>query len=327
MPDWAGHDGMTTARRYRAMAERQLPGISPTYERLCHGVAGDPQLLARLDTLPAPKRQPNLLLGAVRFLGGPVSTYSDFRSFVLTEWDAVAATMGERRTQTNEPGRCATLLPVLAALPQPLALLEVGASAGLCLYPDRYAYRYSGAGDGALLGSSPVVLDCVLSGPVRVPATVPQVVWRAGLDLNPLDVRAEDDRRWLESLVWPEQRSRFATLHAALDVVAADPPRIVAGDLTRDTAALAAQAPRSATLVVFHSAVLAYLDDAGRAAFAAQLHEIAATRPVVWLSNEAPGVVVDVAAPPGPAPFVLARDGAPLAFTGPHGQFLDWMSS
>ena len=55
---------MTTARRYRAMAERQLPGISPTYERLCLGVADDPQLLARLDTLPAPKRQPNLLLGA-----------------------------------------------------------------------------------------------------------------------------------------------------------------------------------------------------------------------------------------------------------------------
>jgi hypothetical protein len=34
------------------------------------------------------------------------------------------------------------LLPVLTALPQPLALLEDGASAGLCLYPDRYAYRY-----------------------------------------------------------------------------------------------------------------------------------------------------------------------------------------
>ena len=49
--------------------------------------------------------------------------------------------------QTNEAGRCAVLLPVLAALPQPLALLEVGASAGLCLYPDRYAYRYGDHGD------------------------------------------------------------------------------------------------------------------------------------------------------------------------------------
>ena len=53
----------------------------------------------------------------------------------------VEAVMLERRTQTNEPARCALLLPLLAALPQPLALLEVGASAGLCLLPDRYALR------------------------------------------------------------------------------------------------------------------------------------------------------------------------------------------
>jgi hypothetical protein len=43
-------------------------------------------------------------------------------------------------TQTNEPGRCAALLPMLARLPEPLALLEVGASAGLCLLPDFYTY-------------------------------------------------------------------------------------------------------------------------------------------------------------------------------------------
>jgi hypothetical protein len=50
-----------------------------------------------------------------------------------------------RATQTNEAGRWAVLLPVLAALPQPLTLLEVGASAGLSLHPDRYAYRGSRA--------------------------------------------------------------------------------------------------------------------------------------------------------------------------------------
>jgi hypothetical protein len=31
---------------------------------------------------------------------------------------------------------------VLAGLPQPLAVLEVGAAAGLCLLPDRYGYDY-----------------------------------------------------------------------------------------------------------------------------------------------------------------------------------------
>jgi hypothetical protein len=52
--------------------------------------------------------------------------------------------MLKRRTETNEPTRCATLLPLLALLPKPLALLEIGASAGLCLLPDLYGYEYNG---------------------------------------------------------------------------------------------------------------------------------------------------------------------------------------
>ena len=123
-------------------------------------VAGDEEILALLDTVPAAKRQPNLLLGVVRFLGGPVDDPAAFHDFTVANWPAVEAGLRTRATQTNEAGRCALLLPVLAALPQPLALLEVGTAAGLGLYPDRYSYRY---GDH-LLGSSGPILDCALTG-------------------------------------------------------------------------------------------------------------------------------------------------------------------
>lgn len=324
MVDWAGHDGMATSRRYLSMARRQLHGISPSYERICLGVADDQELIARLDTLPAPKRQPNLLLATVRFMSGPVESYPAFRAFVLQRWDEVSTTMLQRRTQTNEPRRCATLLPALAQLPQPLALLEVGASAGLCLYPDRYAYRYNG---GELIGSSPVVFDCAVDGPAPLPSVLPSVVWRAGLDLNPLDVRDDEDVRWLTSLVWPEQSDRFTTLRAAVEVARADPIAVQQGDLTTDLLPLAEQAPASATLVVFHSAVLAYLDDAQRAMFRAAVTALARHRPTVWLSNEGPGVVVDIQVPDGEVPFVLARDGDALATASPHGQWLHWSST
>src|SRR5690606_3274752 len=99
-------------------------------------------------------------------------------------WPAVREVVLARSTQTNEAGRCSVLLPVLAALDGPLALIEVGASAGLCLIPDRYSYRYRTASERVAVdpvhGPSRVVLECGAHGPV--PARVPEVVWRAGID-------------------------------------------------------------------------------------------------------------------------------------------------
>ena len=119
------------------MAETELRGVSPTYERLCLAVADDAEIVTLLDTLPRVKRQPNLLLGAARILDAPLDD-ATFRAWVVANWRELSGEMLARRTQTNEPGRLATLLPALAQLPEPLALVEVGASAGLCLFPDRY---------------------------------------------------------------------------------------------------------------------------------------------------------------------------------------------
>ncbi|MFJ8626127.1 DUF2332 domain-containing protein [Kitasatospora sp. NPDC093550] len=359
-----------TGDLYRGFAEREARGNSAIYQDLAERVAGDGQLRALLDGLPAAKRQPNLLFGAVRHLGGPVTEgWPAFRAWVTAHWDETSATMLERRTQTNESGRCATLLPLLATLPQPLALIEVGASAGLCLYPDRYRYRYryrsvsdGGGGGGAPMSefsvpesgtesavtesavtdftvtefgaaASPVTLDCVVSGPVPLPARLrerlPEVVWRAGIDLNPLDVRAEEDVRWLESLVWPEQTHRLDRLRGAVRVARAEPPLLVRGDLNATVRDLVAQVPAGATPVVFHSAVLAYLSPEAREEFAVTVREL----PGHWISNEAVSVLPNVArrlprpAPPGSGLFALALDERPVAFTGPHGQSLDWFGA
>jgi hypothetical protein len=309
----------TTADWYLEFG-REVRGASPMYERLCAAVVADPALLARLDTLPEPKRQPNLLFAAVRRLGGPVDDALAFLDYAHARWDDVAGIMRERLTQTNEAGRCAALLPILARLPQPLALLEVGASAGLCLYPDRYAYSYDGVRVGP--ADSPVRLECAVEGDVPVPHRMPEVVWRAGLDLNPLDVGLDEDVRWLEALIWPEQEHRRARLRSAVAAARSDPPYLVRGDLVTDLPDLAAQAPPDATLVVFHTSVLAYVDDAGRASFM----DTVATLPGHWLSSEAPWLF----------PFtdaylsdrvenLVALDRVPLAATTPHGDRLRWL--
>ncbi|MCM0675795.1 DUF2332 domain-containing protein [Micromonospora phytophila] len=311
---------MTIAESYVEFGTREARGVSPAYERLSLAVSRDDELLALLDTLPPAKRQPNLLFGVVRLLGGPVEEPAAFHDFTVANWAAIEAELRTRTVQTNEAGRCAVLLPVLAALPQPLALLEVGASAGLCLYPDRYAYRY---GDHTIGAGAPV-LDCAATG-MTPPANLPEVVWRAGLDLNPLDVTEPADLAWLDALIWPEHTHRRDRLRDATAVAAAEPPLLVRGDLVDDLPALASRAPADATLVVFHTSVLYQVPASRREAFA----EVVGGLPGHWIANEAPDVLPYDAlpAPPGDAMHnVLALDGRPLAWTRGHGQAIVWFA-
>ena len=140
----SGHDlAARTAENYRAFAV-EARGRSPRYEELALAVAGDARLLEFLANLPTAKRQPNLLFAAARYLLGEPPDPAALRSLVSDRGGELAGVMLARRTQTNEPARCATLLPALALLPQPLAVVEVGASAGLTLLPDKYSYDYAG---------------------------------------------------------------------------------------------------------------------------------------------------------------------------------------
>ena len=158
-----------------------------------------------------------------------------------------------------------------------------------------------------------------------MPDSVPQVVWRLGLDLNPIDLFSDEQVEWLELLVWPGQEHRAKKLRAAINVARSDPPRVIRGNLLTDLEPLIATAPKGATLVFFHTAVLAYVTPRQqRDGFAAMMRR----RNVVWISNEAPSVFPDIAraAPPPARPglFLLAIDGGAVAWTAPHGEAIDW---
>lgn len=312
---------------YHRFARYEAAGRSPVYAEISANVAEDPRMIEFLAGLPRRKWQPNLFFGAVQYLAGRLDGWPRFAALFAERATEIRAVMLCRTTQTNEAARCAVLLPALAALPQPLALIEVGASAGLCLLPDRYGYDY---GTRVIPGSP--MLSCRAGAATPLPDRAPEVAWRAGLDLNPLDVSDPDDCAWLDALIWPGENDRRPRLRAALDLARADPPRVVRGDLRTDLPALAAQAPPDATLVVYHTAVLAYLqhDRPGRDAFAEAVKATGA----VWLANEDRRLVPDVDLASLPIPpsggdkgeFLLTRDGHPLAWTDPHGTWLDWLS-
>ena len=126
-----------------------------------------PRSHAWLETLPEDKRQPNLVFAAARWHGVPApGPYAGLRDALLADDGTIRATILERATQTNEAGRLATLVPAFAMLAggEPIALLEVGASAGLCLYPDRWGYEWATDDGRRTAGPAAPTLRCAVRG-------------------------------------------------------------------------------------------------------------------------------------------------------------------
>jgi hypothetical protein len=312
------------AHQYRFFALQEARGRSAEYEALAETVADDGVMLEFIASLPPRKRQPQLLFAAGRFLLGAVPSIGQLRALVTRSPAELAQLIVTRRTQTNEPARCALLLPALAQLPEPLALIEAGASAGLTLLFDRYSYDYGGY---QLTGSDPgaPVLRCEPRGPVPLPPRIPAITWRAGLDLNPLDVASDDDVRWLSCLVWPGEGDRDQRLALAIASARRDPPAVHRGDLVAGLPALAAQAPPAATLVIYHSSVLYQVAPGHREQFVAGVRGLGA----VWLCCEGAATVpglswADSRDPDAPV-SVIALDGSAIAVADGHGAWLQWL--
>lgn len=326
---------MQVRGRVRELYERFADSAdSPCFEEWAYGVADDLEVHAWLETLPDGKRQPNLVFAAARWHGVPApGPYAGLRAALLADDGTIRDTIMARATQTNEAGRLATLVPAFAMVAggEPVALLEVGASAGLCLYPDRWGYEWVTDEGVRTAGAAAPVLRCTVRGEGPLPGAVPTVAWRGGIDLHPLDVADADQMAWLSMLVWPEHADRREQLGRAIEIARADPPAIVAGDLFDELPGQVERASRHGRVVVFHSAVIAYLEAPDRARFHDLMARLVADGACHWVSNEAARVLPEVVAPEPAAPerseyFVLGVDGRGVAWTHGHGRSMTWLT-
>lgn len=232
----------------------------------------------------------------------------------------------EGAPQTNEVGRSAVLMGGLLAVAerfaQPLELLELGASAGLNLNLDRYAYSLGGLDTG--YAASAVRLQPGWKGPPPPVAQV-EVAARRGVDLNPVDPRRDAER--LLAYVWPDQRERLARLEAALAIAVEAPPPVARGDAAKWLdARLAEKTLPGITRVVLHSVAYQYFPDEAQARIVAAMEGAGArateAQPLAWLRFELV---------PGDGKYSLRLRTWPdgedrlLAWVHPHGTEISWL--
>jgi hypothetical protein len=343
------------AERFRNFATTSTATRAPLYSQLSASVAEDTDLLRLLQAAPEPQQIPVLLFAGVHFMlleghrsplvehypnlstgtpSGDASTL--FRSFALDHADELTGLISTRHTQTNEVGRCAQFVPplgLLAAEVGTLAHVDVGTSAGLNLLLPRYSYEYEPG--GTVGGPSAVHLRCATRGAVPVPAEMPAIAASIGLDLMPIDVLDDDEVRWLEACVWPDQADRFARLVAAIELARSAPPDVRQGDAVADLASVVREAGAHGHPVVTNSWVLNYLPDDVRASYVGELDRIGTEQDVSWIIAEAPaqtpGLPVVTTDPPEEVTVVSlvrwrggVRTSRRLATTHPHGYWLRW---
>ena len=297
----AGEPGDELGQIWAWMAEHEFRGYSPLYERIAEAVSVDVEILALLHEAPPQAHLPPNLLAAVHYLllDGLDHPLADvyagrseadpgppFRSVCLDHREKLLALLAVRRVQTNDCGRSALLglgLTWMAErLPGPLALVDVGASAGLNLIADRYRLDY---GDLGATGpaASPVKIRCrVVGGRPPIAPVLPSFVSRTGLDRSPLDLSDPDDARWLLACVWPDT-GRLERTAASIRLAQDAPPLVRSGDAVADLPALLAQLDEGVSAIVMNSWSYSYLGPDERREYFDVLAQASQQRPIGWL--------------------------------------------
>lgn len=291
--------------------EESIRDDSELYSRLALHVAGNDEILDLIRSVRPGQLEMNMLLAAVQFLlienpaaelarfypslGGKDSgadLEGTFASFVANYRAEIQNLISTRQVQTNEVARCVFLAPAYNLIADlvgaPLALLEIGTSAGLNLNVDRYGYRYE-APSGCVEVNPGAPLQLVTEARTGIPPyarAVPKIVWRAGIDLNPIDVVDRTEAMWLRALVWPDQVERHRRLARAIEMAALHPPDLRAGDALDLVESVVDETPADAVVVIQHSLVLNQFTPADRERLFATLDSIGERRPTFRVGAE-----------------------------------------
>lgn len=341
------------ARRFAEFARAFEVG-APLYARIAERVAREPEVLDLMSVTPETQRVPVLLFASAHHLllaepshplaghypnldrANPEGDVTDhFVDFVLSRPEPMRDLLATRSTQTNEIGRCNWFLFPMSILNDevgPLARVDIGSSAGLTLLAPHIGYDVRPG--GVIASGSPLTIVCDVRGEPPLPSRAPDVVWSVGVDASPIDVHDDDQVRWLEACVWPDQVERFTRLRSAVALARVHDVHVEKGDAVDDATRFIEQARDHGHPVVTTSWVLNYLSGERRLGFVEALDRIGATTDLSWVIAESPKETPELPGHAGSDELITVitlvtwrrgrRSVNRLATTHPHGHWVNW---
>ncbi|HWI49291.1 MAG TPA: DUF2332 domain-containing protein [Rummeliibacillus sp.] len=294
---------------FRRFAKNECENSSKLYESLSYQIAEDVDLIQLASIIPEGQPVPNLFFAATQYLlidsqdylknyyasftEKPFSVkevFPYFKNFVLANREELKQLFRTKLVQTNEVRRCAYLYPMFADIYEkhqmPLALIEIGTSAGLQLGVEQYHYLYNNemqAGNKQSL----LTINSQNRGK-ELPASIirnPVVQTRIGMDLNPIDLQNTNELKWLQSLIWPEHHERRNLFNKAATVIKNLDIQLIRGDAVEQIQSICEQIPHNQLIVVFHTHVANQIPTAAKDELIEKLKVISTKRPLYHCYN------------------------------------------
>ncbi|MFD1174549.1 DUF2332 domain-containing protein [Oceanobacillus picturae] len=270
------------SKRFKTFAKEECAGSSELYEYLSMKVAENDELLKLCSYAREGQPVPNLFFGAIHYLllngakhelnlyypsivkkpKAPHASFQSFKNFCSTYEEQIIPILKSKFVQTNEVRRCGYLYPSFAyaynKVKKPLALIEIGTSAGFQLLWDKYAYTYN---SDEVFGctNSDVHINSEIVGK-NIPTlskVTPPVADRYELDLHINDLSNEEDSLWLNALIWPEHKERRNLFGKAERYVRGnkDEIHLIQGDGVELLPQIVKQIIEDSTICIYHTHV------------------------------------------------------------------------
>ncbi len=298
------------SKNFKVFAENECKGSSELYEFLSLKIAGDNEILELASYAKKGQPIPNLLFGAVHYLllkgeihnvrefypsitkkpRDAADSYGYFKDFCKQYADKIIPILENKLVQTNEVRRCAYLSPTFTHIydmvKKPLALIELGASAGLQLLWDKYKYSYGTNLTYGKMDSKVHIISELRSENYPVlPGAIPPVASRIGVDLHTIDIMKEEDRLWLNALIWPEHNERRDLFNKAAESIKENPVTLIDGNGVELLPDLIEEISRDYAICVFHTHVANQMPADVKERLLAQVKLIGSDRDIFHLYN------------------------------------------